>query len=179
MRSREKTTSYNQQLVTAGESGLSNFLWVEQSFITWVSDVLCLQRAHGESSYSSFSLINASEIGNPGISLISVGRKEAAAQRDHGILSVSMDRLIRCWSSKLNFSITRVWPHTFQRNLQPQEVRSNFNFCSLLESSGQISCLGKRVKGWRQRVQVSKFLLSCSDFYCDSICLITVLMCVA
>lgn len=88
MRSRERTTSYNQQLVTAGDSGLSNFLWVEQSFITWVSDVLCLQRAHGESSYPSFSLINASEIGNPGISLISVGRKEAAAQRDHGILCV-------------------------------------------------------------------------------------------
>lgn len=28
-------------------------------------------------------------------------------------------------------------------------------------------------------MQVSKFLLSRSDFYCDSICLTTVLMCVA
>ena len=179
MRSRERTTSYNQQLLTSGWSGLSNFLRVEQSFITWMSDVVCLQRAHCESSYPSFSLINASEIGNPGISLISVGRKEVAAQRDHGILSVSTDWLIRCWSPKLNFSRTRVWPHTFLRNLQPQQVGSNFNFCGLLETSGQISCLGLRVKGWRQRVQVSKFLLSRSDFYCDSICLTTVLMCVA
>lgn len=159
MRSRERRTSYNQQPVTAGESGLSNFFWVEQSFITRVSDVLCLQRARCESSYPSFSLINASEIGNPGISLISVGRKDAAAQRDHGILSVSTDWLIRCWSSKLNFSRTRVWPHTFLRNLQPQEVGSNFNFWGLLEPSGQISCSGQRIKGWRQRVQVSEFLL--------------------
>ena len=132
MRSRERTTSYNQQLLTAVGSGLSNFLWVEQSFITWMSDVLCLQRAHCESSYPSFSLINASEIGNPGISLISVARKEVAAQSDYGILSVSTDWLIRCWSPKLNFSRTRVWPHTFLRNLQPQEVGSNFNFCDLL-----------------------------------------------
>lgn len=153
---RERTTSYNQQLVTAEVSGLSNFLWVEQSFITWVSDVLCLQRAHSESSYPSFSLINASEIGNPGISLISVGRKEAAAQRDHGIhVDGPINKVLEL---KAKFLDNKGVATRIPEELIAPGSWEQFQFLRFAgPTSGQISCSGKRVKGWRQRCRFPSF----------------------
>ena len=67
-------------------------------------------------------------------------------------------------------------PHTFLRNFQPQEVRSNFNFkcAGCWRPEAKSPALGSPSSVGAENV--FKVVLSHSGFYCEIICMATVLM---
>lgn len=76
LREREELVGQCQQLV-GGESGLSDYL-LSRTMAYNMSDVSCFQRVAVNLTTLLLSSQYAPEIGNPGTSFISVGRKAAA-----------------------------------------------------------------------------------------------------